>query len=144
MSNSEVTEHVVDVRVVEPVPPRGHHEVMVTKYGKVSFQRQNAPQLVLPDRPTRVEAYVLNNLGGEGVMLGADRNVTNWLGAQLQGGATSPRIKGSNAVYVTVDLSVGAPTDTIVVSTVETYLVSISEYEQERRAKKGKRNAPDV
>lgn len=127
---------IVPVRVVEPIPGRGRREVLQTKFGRTTFQKQQSPQMVLPDRPGRVEAYVINNNGFE-IELGSDPNVTNWLGAGIPANATSPKIMGPGPVFATTDTSVGQPTDSVIVSTVDIYLVPFDQ-KPKQSGKRGK------
>jgi len=117
---------VVPVRVVEPIPPRGGREVIETKFGQHSFQRQNGPQLVLPERPNRVSATVINN-NGANLAVGHSPEVAFWTGALLPANSSSAAVLGQGAVYALADPTAGAATDAIFVSTVDQYIVRYSE-----------------
>lgn len=121
-SETENGQVVVPVRVVNPPQPRGRREVAQTRFGQTSAARADPPVLVLPERPSRIEAYIINNNAAE-IMIGQDPNVTSWLGARIPAGATSPKIMGGGPVYACIDPGTGTPTDRFLVSSVDIYLV---------------------
>lgn len=125
-TENEDRQVIVPVRVVEPLPSRGRREILQTRFGRLSTTRAALaqPALVLPERPNRVEAFVMNSqTTGPGIQIGHSPNVQTFVGAEIPPGIISPKITGANPVYVTADQTIGAGADAILVSTVDTYLV---------------------
>lgn len=143
MSDANYEDKPIPVKVVEPLPSRGRREIIQTKFTKYVSTRGDCTKvavLCLPERPGRIEAYIINNNGGA-IQIGNAPNVTNWLGTEIPGAATSPKISGSGPVYFTVDPGVGQPTDSVVVSSVDNYIVPydrMNKQSQERSVVEGR------